>query len=123
MTFLVVLFAVIMVSIGGYGIASPEGLVAFVRRFEGQPGVWIGAAVRIVFGFALWRAGPSSRTPAVLGVLGMISLVSGIALPFIGAERLTRLVAWWSGRSAVFLRTWSAAAIAVGILLFWSTTT
>jgi hypothetical protein len=123
MTFIVVLFALIMISIGGYGIASPEGLVSFVRRFEGQPGVWIGAAARIVFGFALWSAGPSSRTPTVLAVLGAISVVSGIALPFIGAERLTRLVSWWSGRSAIFLRTWSAAAIAVGILLFWSTTT
>src|SRR5215472_2309868 len=123
MTFLVVLFALIMISIGGYGIASPEGLVSFVRRFERQPGVWIGAAARIVFGFALWSAGPSSRTPTVLAVLGAISVVSGIALPFIGAERLTRLVSWWSGRSATFLRAWSAAAIAVGILLLWSTTT
>jgi len=122
MTFLVVLFALTMVSIGGYGIASPAGLVAFVRRWQGQPGVWIGAAVRVVFGFALWSAGPSSRTPALFAVLGVISLVSGIALPFIGAARLAQLISWWSGRSTTFLRTWSAAASAVGVLLLWSIT-
>jgi hypothetical protein len=122
MIFLVMLLALTMVSIGGYGIASPAGLVAFVRRWQGQPGVWIGAAVRIVFGFALWSAGPSSRTPAVFAVLGVISVVSGIALPLLGAERLTQLVSWWSSRSSTFHRTWSAAALVVGMLLLWSTT-
>jgi hypothetical protein len=120
MTFLVVLFSMTMVLIGAYGIASPAGLVLFLRRWQGQLGIWVGTASRVIFGVALWSAAPSSRAPAVLEVLGAISLFSGVALPFIGASRLTKLISWWSERSPTFHRGWSAAAIAVGAFLFWS---
>lgn len=120
MAFLVAVFSMIMVFIGSYGIASPAGLVSFVRKWQGQRGVWTGTASRIVFGVALWRSASSSHTPAVLEVLGVISLISGIALPFIGAERLTKLISWWSGQSSTFIRGWSAVAIALGVFLFWS---
>ncbi|HBZ69364.1 MAG TPA: hypothetical protein DEP35_06375 [Deltaproteobacteria bacterium] len=120
MAFLVAFFSLLMVAIGLYGIANPVGLVSFTRLWQGQSGVWTGAAIRIVFGIALWRSAPSSHTPVVFEFLGLISLVSGAALPFIGVERLTKIISWWSGRSSAFIRGWSAVAIALGALLFWS---
>jgi len=120
MGFVVVVFSILMVFIGAYGIATPAGLVSFVRKWQGQLGVWTAAAIRIVFGIALWSSAPSSRTPAVFQVLGVISFLSGLALPFIGAEGLARLIAWSSGQSSTFLRGWSAVAIALGVFLAWS---
>jgi hypothetical protein len=120
MASLVILFSITMILIGAYGIASPGGLASFVRSWEGPLGVWVGSATRILLGVALWSAAPSSRAPAVLKILGVVSLLSGIALPFIGASRLTRLISWWSGKSPTFHRGWSAAAVAVGAFLFWS---
>jgi len=120
MALLVVMLATIMVGIGTYGVASPPGVVSLARKWQGQFGVWIGAGSRILFGIALWRAAPSSRTPAVFELLGAISLLSGVALPFIGAERLSRIIAWWSRQPASFIRGWSAVGLALGLFLFWS---
>ena len=121
MAFLVEVFAMLMVFIGLYGIGSPAGLASFVRKWQGQPGIWIGAVSRILFGVALWSSAASSHTPAVFKVLGVISLIAGIALPFIGAEGLNKLISWWSGRSSIFIRGWSAVAMAFGGFLFWAT--
>lgn len=123
MGFLVLVFSMIMVVMGTYGITSPAGLVSFTRKWEGQLGLWIGAASRIVFGVALWRSAPSSHTPAALEVFGAIALISGIALPFIGVERLSKIISWWSAQSSTFIRGWSAVAIALGAFLFWSAAT
>jgi len=122
MAFLVATFSTIMVLIGSYGIASPAGLVSFIRRWQGQLGVWMGAAIRIVFGVALWRSASSSRTPVAFEVLGVIALLSGIALPIIGAARLTKLISWWSEQPSTFIRGWSAVAVALGVFLFWAGT-
>jgi hypothetical protein len=122
MAFLVAAFAVIMVFMGSYGIASPAGLVSFARKWQGQLGVWTGAAIRLVFGVALWGSAPSSRTPTAFEVLGVISLLSGIALPIIGAERVTKLISWWSEQPSTFIRGWSAVGIALGVFLFRSAT-
>ena len=120
MAFLVLIFATIMVGIGAYGIASPPGVVSFARIWQGQLGVWIGAGSRVLFGIASWSAAPASRTPGVLEVLGAISLLSGIALPFIGAERLSRIIAWGSRQPSSFIRGWSSVGLAFGLFLFWS---
>jgi hypothetical protein len=120
MAFLVLIFATIMMGIGTYGIASPPGVVSFARRWQGQVGVWVAAGSRILLGIALWSAAPSSRTPGVFEVLGAISLLSGIALPFIGAERLSRIIAWWSGQPSSLIRGWCSVGLAAGLFLFWS---
>ena len=122
MVFLVAAISMIVILVGSYGIASPAGLVSFTRKWQGQLGVWVGAPIRIVFGVALWRTASSSRTPAAFEVLGVISLLSGIALPIIGAERLTKLISWWSEQPATFIRGWSAVAVALGVFLFWAGT-
>lgn len=121
MIFLVVVLSILMVAVGAYGMASPDGLVSFARKWQGQRGVWLGALIRIVLGVALWASAPSSHTPTFLEVLGVISLISGIALLWIGAERLTELISWWSGQSSSFRRGWAAMAVALGAFLLWST--
>jgi len=123
MAFLVALLSIIMVLIGAYGLASPGGLVSFTQMWKGQRGVWMGAAIRIAFGVSLWGAAPTSHTPKVFQVFGVISLLSGILLPFIGAERLSQLISWWSRLGSTIIRGWSALAIALGVFFFWSIAT
>jgi len=123
MAFLVALLSIIIVLIGAYGMASPAGLGSFTQLWRGQRGVWVGAAIRIAFGVALWDSAPASRTPRVFATVGVISFVSGIVLPFLGAERLTQIISWWSQRSSTLIRGWSAVAIGLGLCLFWSIAT
>jgi hypothetical protein len=122
MASLVAIFSVMTVFVGLLGIASPARLVSFIQVWKGQLGVWTGAAIRVLFGVALWRSAPSSQTPGVFQFLGVTSFLSGVALPILGAERVAKLISWWSELPAGFIRAWSAAAIALGLFLLWSST-
>jgi hypothetical protein len=102
------------------GVASPAALRSFVRRWQTSSGIWAAAGVRVAFGVAAWSAAPASRTPVVLQVLGVVSIVSGIALPLLGPSRFAAVVSWWERRSVGFTRGWAGVACALGAFLLWS---
>ncbi len=122
MSFVVAGFSLAIMAIGALGLASPEALMSFVRRWQTPLGIWVAAGFRIAFGVAVWLAAPSSRTPIVLQILGAVSVASGIALPFVGLSRFAAIVSWWERRSAGFKRAWAGVACAFGGFLLWSVT-
>ncbi len=120
MDFVVSGFALAILVIGALGLASPDALASFVRRWQTPSGIWVAAGFRLAFGVAAWLAAPSSRVPAVLEFLGAVSVLSGMALPFLGPSRFAAIVAWWEHRPAGFKRVWAGTACAFGAFLLWS---
>lgn len=120
MGFVVSGFALAILVVGALGLASPEALMSFVRRWQTPSGIWAAAGFRIAFGVAVWLAAPSSRVPAVLQVLSVVSVISGIALPLLGLSRFVAVLSWWEVRSAGFKRAWAGVACAFGGFLLWS---
>jgi len=120
MSFVVAGFSLAILAIGVLGLASPDALMAFVRRWQTPLGIWIAAAFRVTFGVVFWLAAPSSRVPVLLKILGAVSVLSGVALPLLGLSRFEAIVSWWAGRSAVFKRMWAVVALAFGGFLLWA---
>lgn len=120
MTGIVVAVAVFVVWLGGYGLAAPAGLVRFIENWCSGIGVLAAAALRLVFGVALWLVAPSSRAPLVLQVLGAVSILAGILIPLMGSSRFAALLNWWVGQSALFVRLWSLIALIFGAFLLWA---
>jgi len=120
MGFVVSGFALAILLVGVLGLASPEALMSFVRRWQTPSGIWAAAGFRIAFGVALWLAAPSSRVPVALQLLGAVSALSGIALPLLGLARFAAILSWWERRSVGFRRAWAGAACAFGGFLLWS---
>jgi len=120
MLIIVAVFAVLIVTISGYGLISPPGIISFVRRFQTGPGVWGGFAIRLIFAVALWLAAPSSATPSVFRVLAAVALLGALALPAMGSARFDGFVRWWSEQPLWFLRVWLLMALAFGLFTLWS---
>ena len=120
MAVLVAAVAILSVVMGVFGIASPAGMAAFVLRWRSKPGLWTASVGRLVFGIAFWLVAPTSRTPVVLQVLAVLSVLSALILPLLGFSRFESILTWWSRQSPAFIRSWSAAAVILGIFLFWS---
>ena len=74
----------------------------------------------MVFGLALWFAGPASRAPLLLQVLGAITLVAGVMLPFIGVDRFKALLDWWTKLSPTAMRFNSLFAVVFGAIILWA---
>jgi hypothetical protein len=107
-------------ALGALGVASPEALLGVVGAFATPIGLHAAAAIRLVFGAALFLAAPTSRAPSTARILGVTIFVAGLLTPFIGLERITELLDWWSGLGPGFLRAWGAVAFAVGLLLAYT---
>jgi hypothetical protein len=114
------LLAVFTLLMGIWGALAPSRIVDFATRFGTQGGLWFAAAVRVVFGLALWFAAPASRAPLLLQVLGVITLVAGVTLPFIGVGRFKALLDWWTKLSPTAMRFSCVFAIAFGAAVLWA---
>ena len=52
--------------------------------------------------------------------LGLIAIVAAVALPFVGNERLGRLIAWWCDQSPTLIRVQGALAFAFGAYMVYA---
>lgn len=120
MVFLAIALSVLIVGFGVWGIISPATLLTFLSRWQTRSGLWTGAALRLMFGLALWSAAPLSRFPTTLQVVGVIFVVAGIAMPFIGLARFKSMVAWWLNKPPSFTRIWALATLALGVFFVWA---
>jgi len=114
------LLAALTLLVGAWGILAPSRIVDFATRFGTTGGLWFAAGIRVVFGLALWFAGPASRAPLLLQVLGAITLVAGMMLPFIGVDRFKALLDWWTKLSPTVMRIWCVFAVAFGAAILWA---
>ena len=120
MVFLAMALSVLIAGFGVWGIISPATLLTFLSRWQTREGLWTGAILRLIFGLALWFAAPLSRFPTTLQVVGVISVVAGIAVPFIGLARFKSMVAWWLNKPPSFTRIWAVATLALGVFFVWA---
>ena len=120
MVFLAMALSVLIAGFGVWGIISPASLLTFLSRWQTREGLWTGAILRLIFGLALWFAAPLSRFPTTLQVVGVISVVAGIAVPFIGLARFKSMVAWWLNKPPSFTRIWAVATLALGVFFVWA---
>ena len=114
------LMGVLIVLMGAWGVLAPARITDFVSRFSSKGGLWASSVIRLVLGFALWFAAPESRAPLLLQVLGVVAIVAGIVIPFMGVDRFEALIGWWTRRSPGAQRLWSAVAVAFGAIVLWA---
>ena len=110
----------LIIVMGALGVVSPPRLLALVARSQSQRGLYVIAAIRVVFGAAFLVAAAGSRAPAFLQILGVISLIAGVATPFFGVHRFQAIFSWWSLRPAVVLRLWCLVIVLLGAAVVWA---
>lgn len=107
-------------AVGIAGIVAPYALQTIARYSITPLGLYVAAAVRVVFGVILIRAASASRAPAVLRVVGIVALVAGLITAFLGVDRAHAMFEWWSAQGPVLIRLWPALALIFGILIVYA---
>lgn len=120
MTMLAFAFGLLLAALGGLGIVSPDRLLALVRSLQTPAGLYGIAALRLVMGATFLWAAPVSKAPQLLGILGVITILAGLATPLFGLERFRKLLDWWGSQGPVFIRLWATLPLALGLYLAWA---
>lgn len=114
------ILSIVLSAIGCVGFVSPQRLAELARRFVTPGGLFLAAAIRIVFGGVFVFAAPTSRAPEFVRVIGVIGIVAGVMTPLLRVEQHRKVLDWWVARGPLFMRVWSAVALVLGCVLAYT---
>ena len=117
MTIIAVGFCLLIAYLGALGLFWPLRFLELVRRLTTLQGFYLIAVLRIAFGAALYLAAPSSKAPGLMQVIGVVVFVSGLITPFFNHTRYRKVVEWWSGGGALYVRVWAGCALIFALVL------
>jgi hypothetical protein len=119
-TLFVALTGVLFLGVGLTILAVPAAgrwaLKNLVRR-ELMP---VFSIIRIGIGIVFVLAAPSTRLPGFVWALGLLLIISGIALQVVGFDRLRKWTDWWLEKPGGEFRGWSLLGVLLGALLIWA---
>ena len=75
--------------------------------------------MRVVLGVAMILAAPLSKLPAFLTVFGGLTVLAGLAIPVVGAERIGALIDFFLRGSATVVRMIALVAALFGVFMVW----
>ncbi len=115
MLVLLVLLGAIITGMGAVCLLKPDTLKRVVEVFWQRPdALYLAVGFRLVSGAILVAAAPRSHYPTVIGLLGVLFLLTAAFIPLVGRHRLNALVEWWAAQPDIVVRLWSVAALALG---------
>jgi hypothetical protein len=123
MTLIALGLSVFVAGFGALGVLLPTGFLSLLRRFESSTGLYVAAAFRIALGISLIYSAHTSHTPEVIRIVGIVILLAGLALPFIGVDRVRTVIEWLSSRGPLAVRIWAGVTLAFGLFLIYAVVT
>lgn len=120
MSVVVVIFGLFMLGMGTAILMSPERLKKGLRIFLDKRGFGLAAVgIRVVVGVLFLMAASDTRAPSFITAMGVLFILAGVAIPFVGFTRIERLANWWLERPDWALRAWAVAAGGLGGVFVW----
>ena len=120
MTIIVLIVGWLILLLGLLGIASPHSLVDAVLGMSSATRFYVTVIVRIVVGIIFLYAARRCRVAWLVYLFGVIILLSGIVLLFLGAGRLDEIINWFAARSDAGLRSAYIVDVIIGALLIFA---
>jgi len=106
--------------LGLLGIASPHSLVNGVLGMSSATRFYVTVIVRIVVGIMFLFAARRCQVAWLVYLFGVIILLSGLVLLFLGAGRLDEIINWFAARSDAGLRSAYVVDVIIGALLIFA---
>lgn len=114
--------ALSIICIGLVALIAPDRFLATAEYTVTPKGLYVIAALRVIFGLVLFGAASASRLPKTLRVFGLIALIAGLTTPLLGVERARGIFNWSSIHGTGLIRVWGVIALAVGGLIAYAFT-
>ena len=118
---LAAIVGLIILLIGLLVAAAPGRFKRVLHGFLGSDQFYLAVPIRVIFGVIFMVAAPQTRLPWAATGIGIIFLLSAIAIPVMGPERVRQFAGYWLHRPGSFLRAWGAATAAFGCVCIWLT--
>ena len=116
---LALVVGVLLVIQGLLGILAPDAFIGVVRLFQSPSMIYVAAVLRIAIGIVLLCAVTESRLPMFLRIFGVLVVIGGVLIPFIGVQFAHIILALWS-RGFALVRLFALVSLALGLLTLYA---
>jgi len=120
MRLLALILGIAVATIGAVGVAAPSIVLDFGESLLTPTLLYAVAAARVVFGAALLWVAPASRTPMIIGAIGVLLILAGVLGPFIGIEHSRAMLDWLFTHGPWFTRAWASIAVLLGLFIVYA---
>ena len=121
MLILVRLVGIILAAMGIVFLLSPKRMRQWMVFCEKGVRPYMMGALRILVGILFLLAASQSRVVWVIVTIGILVLLGSITIFILGLERVKSMLRWSQARSLPVLRLIALLAIAIGVLILYST--
>ena len=116
----IAVFAVAIVLICLWSVLSPQWLFSLAGTVLEQRWLMpVAVGMRLLLGLALLWLAEASALPLLFYIIGCLSIVAALLLPFIGLPRIRQLVGWIETLPRRVLRLWMGFGVALGAALLY----
>ena len=120
-TFIALATGLLLVGLGIFGLVAPQDFAAFIADVQKRSNIYFLAALRVAIGVILMLAAGASRTPFLLGTLGVLVVLGGLLSPFMAVPLRQSVQRWMAGGSPVPMQVWAGVALAIGAFITYAT--
>ena len=120
-TFLALATGIVLVGLGIFGLLAPQDFAAFIADVQKRSNLYFLAALRVVLGVVLLLAAGASRTPFLLGTLGVLVVLGGLISPFMAMPLRQSVQRWMAGGGAVPMQVWAGLSLLLGAFITYTT--
>lgn len=103
--------------VGALGVVAPSLWLRLGVALASPLGVWFIVLERLLLGVVFVGAAPRSRDPTLFRLLGAVTLVAGLAVPFLGLQTFTIVPDVWPTQTSAMARWYAAGECAFGLLI------
>jgi len=114
------LIALLMMAAGVIFLVNPKAMKNYLEFWLQGSRMRKGGVVNLIIGIVLLIAAPQCNVPIVITLMGIISLIKGVALFKFGLEKAKAMAVKWRDKPQGQVRLFALLPIVLGLLLLWS---
>ena len=120
MAILVKLLGIVIMAFGVIYLISPDVTKKYMTFWTKGKRIYAGGSLSFLIGIILLLAASQCRVAWYVALIGIVSLIKGIALVALGPEKCSAKIDWWTAKPPAVLRLLGLFALALGALLIYS---
>lgn len=115
MPIFVLIVSVVMLTAGISLIIHPRSLMGLILIVLKKNWIWPLSALRVIIGILFLMEAPECRFPMVINVVGVLIIIAGLSVPFMGSKRLEAMAIWFMEFPDYLLRVLGLVGMLFGV--------
>ncbi|NQT00188.1 MAG: hypothetical protein HQ595_03805 [Candidatus Omnitrophica bacterium] len=119
MKLFIMLMGILWISLGIWGLVATKKMLLAVTNFVKNTKRQKLGLIQLIIGALLLISASSAKQSWFILVLGIVACLKGITTLLMSEQKLKATMDWWLAAPEIIHKWWAAAALVLGIVVFY----